>query len=145
MGQIKVTNAPIKGLYIIEPAVHGDERGYFVETYNQRDMHEAGLDMVFVQDNQSMSWLDCISFSMFSCNATYYYRLCCRLFKRKTDYNLFTDLFVCNGYGSDIFRCRNYLCVNRKSIYCCCRWIFWDISCRYNHGNGIETRRISGF
>ena len=55
MGQIKVTNAPIKGLYIIEPAVHGDERGYFVETYNQRDMHEAGLDMVFVQDNQSMS------------------------------------------------------------------------------------------
>ena len=54
MGQIKVTNAPIKGLYIIEPAVHGDERGYFVETYNQRDMHEAKLDMVFVQDNQSM-------------------------------------------------------------------------------------------
>ena len=55
MGQIKVTNAPIKGLYIIEPAVHGDERGYFMETYNQRDMAEAGLNMVFVQDNQSMS------------------------------------------------------------------------------------------
>lgn len=55
MGQIKVTKCPIEGLYIIEPAVHGDNRGYFMETYNQNDMHEAGLDMVFVQDNQSMS------------------------------------------------------------------------------------------
>ena len=55
MGQIKVTKAPIEGLYVIEPTVHGDSRGYFVETYNQNDMHEAGLDMVFVQDNQSMS------------------------------------------------------------------------------------------
>ena len=55
MGQIKVTKAPIEGLYIIEPAVHGDSRGYFMETYNQKDMAEAGLDMVFVQDNQSMS------------------------------------------------------------------------------------------
>ena len=55
MGQIKVTKAPIEGLYVIEPMVHGDSRGYFVETYNQKDMHDAGLDMVFVQDNQSMS------------------------------------------------------------------------------------------
>ena len=55
MGQIKVTKAPIEGLYIIEPAVHGDARGYFMETYNQRDMEEAGLNMKFVQDNQSMS------------------------------------------------------------------------------------------
>ena len=55
MGQIKVTEAPIKGLYIIEPAVHGDDRGYFMETYNQRDMFEAGLNVNFVQDNQSMS------------------------------------------------------------------------------------------
>lgn len=55
MGQIKVSKCPIEGLYIIEPAVHGDNRGYFMETYNQNDMHEAGLDMVFVQDNQSMS------------------------------------------------------------------------------------------
>lgn len=55
MGQIKVTKAPIEGLYIIEPAVHGDDRGYFMETYNQRDMEEAGLNMNFVQDNQSMS------------------------------------------------------------------------------------------
>ena len=55
MGQIKVSKCPIEGLYIIEPAVHGDSRGYFMETYNQRDMAEAGLNMVFVQDNQSMS------------------------------------------------------------------------------------------
>lgn len=55
MSQIKVTKCPIEGLYVIEPAVHGDSRGYFMETYNQNDMHEAGLDMVFVQDNQSMS------------------------------------------------------------------------------------------
>ena len=55
MGQIKVTKCPIEGLYIIEPAVHGDSRGYFMETYSQRDMAEHGLNMVFVQDNQSMS------------------------------------------------------------------------------------------
>ena len=55
MGQIKVTKAPIEGLYIIEPTVHGDNRGYFMETYNRKDMEEAGLNMVFVQDNQSMS------------------------------------------------------------------------------------------
>ena len=55
MGQIKVTDCPIKGLYIIEPAVHGDSRGYFMESYNRRDMEEAGLKMEFVQDNQSMS------------------------------------------------------------------------------------------
>ena len=55
MGQIKVTKCPIEGLYIIEPAVRGDSRGYFMETYSLRDMQEAGLSMTFVQDNQSMS------------------------------------------------------------------------------------------
>lgn len=55
MAQIKVEKAPIEGLYVIEPTVHGDERGYFMETYNLNDMKEFGLDMVFVQDNQSMS------------------------------------------------------------------------------------------
>ena len=57
MGQIKVEKnvGGIEGLHIIEPAVHGDARGYFMETYNQRDMQEVGLDMIFVQDNQSMS------------------------------------------------------------------------------------------
>ena len=55
MGQIKVTKTPIEGLYVIEPTVYGDDRGYFVETYNQQDMKDAGLDMEFVQDNQSKS------------------------------------------------------------------------------------------
>ncbi len=55
MGQIKVIKCPIQGLYVIEPTVHGDDRGYFMETYNLRDMSEAGLNMQFVQDNQSMS------------------------------------------------------------------------------------------
>lgn len=55
MGKINVTKCPIEGLYIVEPTVFNDERGYFVETYNQNDMKAAGLDMVFVQDNQSMS------------------------------------------------------------------------------------------
>ena len=57
MGQIKVEKnvGGIEGLCVIEPTVHGDSRGYFMETYNFNDMREAGLDMVFVQDNQSMS------------------------------------------------------------------------------------------
>lgn len=55
MGKIKVTNCDIEGLFIIEPAVFPDERGYFMETYNQRDFEAAGLGMTFVQDNQSMS------------------------------------------------------------------------------------------
>jgi dTDP-4-dehydrorhamnose 3,5-epimerase len=60
MGKIEVETCrwngiEIEGLKIIVPAVYGDERGYFTETYNQRDMAEAGLNMVFVQDNQSMS------------------------------------------------------------------------------------------
>ncbi len=57
MGQIKVEKdvAGIKGLCVIEPAVHGDSRGYFMETYNQHDMEEAGINITFVQDNQSMS------------------------------------------------------------------------------------------
>ena len=55
MGQISVMETFIKGTYVIEPAVHGDSRGYFMETYNLRDMREAGIDRTFVQDNQSMS------------------------------------------------------------------------------------------
>ena len=52
MGQIKVTKNPngIEGLAVIEPKVFGDARGYFVETYNEQDMKEAGLDLVFVQE-----------------------------------------------------------------------------------------------
>lgn len=57
MGQIKVERDldGIKGLCVVIPTVHGDDRGYFMETYNANDMRDAGLDMVFVQDNQSMS------------------------------------------------------------------------------------------
>ena len=57
MGQIQVQyNVDnIEGLCVITPAVHGDARGYFMETYNANDMREAGLDYLFVQDNQSMS------------------------------------------------------------------------------------------
>ena len=57
MGQITVEKNinGINGLCVITPAVHGDNRGFFMETYNQRDMEDAGFDIVFVQDNQSMS------------------------------------------------------------------------------------------
>ncbi|MCL2071722.1 MAG: dTDP-4-dehydrorhamnose 3,5-epimerase [Oscillospiraceae bacterium] len=52
---ISVTECAIKGLYVIEPKVFGDSRGWFCETYNKNDMEAAGLNMNFVQDNQSMS------------------------------------------------------------------------------------------
>lgn len=60
MSQIQVTKCEkngkvIQGLFEIQPTVHRDARGYFAETYNRRDFEEAGLDMVFVQDNQSKS------------------------------------------------------------------------------------------
>ncbi|MCR5772870.1 MAG: dTDP-4-dehydrorhamnose 3,5-epimerase [Butyrivibrio sp.] len=56
MAQIKVENcADIEGLKIITPTVHGDNRGYFMETYNKREFYEAGIDVEFVQDNQSAS------------------------------------------------------------------------------------------
>ena len=57
MGQITIEKnvAGIEGLCVITPAVHGDNRGYFMETYSQRDMEEAGININFVQDNQSAS------------------------------------------------------------------------------------------
>lgn len=57
MGQISVEHnvGGIEGLCVITPKRHGDSRGYFMETYNENDMKEAGFDYVFVQDNQSMS------------------------------------------------------------------------------------------
>ena len=57
MGQITVEKdvSGIAGLCVITPAVHGDARGYFMETWSARDMAEAGLEIPFVQDNQSMS------------------------------------------------------------------------------------------
>lgn len=57
MGQITVQKNldGIEGLHLIIPTVHGDSRGYFVETYNQKDMEEQGINITFVQHNQSMS------------------------------------------------------------------------------------------
>lgn len=55
MGNFKFIETPIEGLYIIEQKVFGDHRGYFMETYNFEAFKAAGLDMVFVQDNQSKS------------------------------------------------------------------------------------------
>ena len=57
MGQITIEKnvGGIPGLCVITPAVHGDSRGYFMETYSQRDLEENGIRINFVQDNQSMS------------------------------------------------------------------------------------------
>ena len=58
MGKITVETCEIEGLKVITPTVFGDERGYFMETYNYNDYKEAGIDMEFVQDNQSASKKD---------------------------------------------------------------------------------------
>ena len=50
-----ISECPIKGLYEIQPRIFGDQRGYFLETYSQKDFAAAGLAMTFVQDNQSLS------------------------------------------------------------------------------------------
>lgn len=55
MGKFTFNKTEIEGVFIIEPQVFGDNRGYFMETYNFDEFKEAGLDMVFVQDNQSKS------------------------------------------------------------------------------------------
>lgn len=55
MGKFKFIKTSIEGVYVIEPTVFGDERGYFMETYHQGEFKQAGLDLNFVQDNQSKS------------------------------------------------------------------------------------------
>lgn len=55
MAEFKFIETSIRDLYIIEPQVFGDDRGYFMETYSKRDFHAAGLTMEFVQDNESKS------------------------------------------------------------------------------------------
>jgi dTDP-4-dehydrorhamnose 3,5-epimerase len=56
MGQFKFEKClDIEGLYLVQPRVFSDERGYNLETYNVKDFKEAGLDMEFVQSNRSMS------------------------------------------------------------------------------------------
>lgn len=55
MGKFKFVETGIKDLYIVESMLFGDSRGYFMETYNALDFNNAGLDLVFVQDNESHS------------------------------------------------------------------------------------------
>ena len=55
MSKFKITKCEREGLYILEPKVFCDDRGYFMETYNQNDFDELGLNMKFVQDNESKS------------------------------------------------------------------------------------------
>lgn len=52
---MKFLKCPIQGMYIIEPEIHYDDRGYFCETYQKKEFEQAGLGMEFVQDNQSSS------------------------------------------------------------------------------------------
>ena len=55
MGKFNFIKTDIEGVFIIEPTAFGDERGYFMETYQYNDFAAAGIDVKFVQDNQSMS------------------------------------------------------------------------------------------
>lgn len=55
MGKFNFLKTEIDGVFIIEPTVFGDDRGYFMETYQYNDFKEAGIDVTFVQDNQSKS------------------------------------------------------------------------------------------
>ncbi|SHH33853.1 dTDP-4-dehydrorhamnose 3,5-epimerase [Tepidibacter thalassicus] len=55
MGKFKFIKTSIEDLYVIEPRVFEDNRGYFMESYNKRDFYEAGIDVEFVQDNESKS------------------------------------------------------------------------------------------
>jgi dTDP-4-dehydrorhamnose 3,5-epimerase len=53
MGKFKFTDLDIEGMFIVEPTVFEDNRGYFMESYNENDFKEAGYNLTFVQDNQS--------------------------------------------------------------------------------------------
>lgn len=55
MGKFNFIKTEIEGVFIIEPTAFGDDRGYFMETYQFNDFAAAGIDVKFVQDNQSMS------------------------------------------------------------------------------------------
>ena len=55
MGKFKRIDTSIDGVYIIEPTVFGDDRGYFMETYSETEFSEIGINNKFVQDNQSKS------------------------------------------------------------------------------------------
>ena len=55
MGKLNFNKTKLDGVYIIEPKVFWDERGYFIEIYNKEQFSEAGLHMTFIQDNESKS------------------------------------------------------------------------------------------
>lgn len=55
MAKFKFMETGIKDLYVVESMIFGDSRGYFMETYNAKDFNDAGLDLIFVQDNESHS------------------------------------------------------------------------------------------
>ena len=52
---MKFVETPLKDVYVLEPKVFGDERGFFQETWNEQVFREAGFDLNFVQDNHSRS------------------------------------------------------------------------------------------
>jgi dTDP-4-dehydrorhamnose 3,5-epimerase len=52
---MQVIQTKLEGLYIVEPAVHGDHRGFFMESYSSKKFAELGIDFPFVQDNHSLS------------------------------------------------------------------------------------------
>ncbi len=52
---MSITTTPFKGLYLFEPRVFKDERGYFFESYSSKLWKESGIQMDFIQDNESMS------------------------------------------------------------------------------------------
>ena len=55
MGKFKFTETGIKDMFVVEPTVFEDNRGYFMETFQENDFKQAGHDLTFVQDNQSKS------------------------------------------------------------------------------------------
>jgi len=55
MGKFRKIDTPIEGLYVIEPSVFGDSRGFFMESWNKKEFEEIGINCDFVQDNHSKS------------------------------------------------------------------------------------------
>jgi dTDP-4-dehydrorhamnose 3,5-epimerase len=52
---VEFTKTNLEGVIVVEPAVFGDHRGWFMESYNEAKFKEAGIDLTFIQDNQSFS------------------------------------------------------------------------------------------
>jgi len=55
VGKLKITTTKLQDVKIIEPAVFGDKRGFFTETYSDQDFKKSGINFDFIQDNQSLS------------------------------------------------------------------------------------------